>query len=47
MNTCLFIKQAKTCGVEDTGSHTVTSKLGGAFRADPAVRAEFLNLAHR
>lgn len=34
-------------GVEDTGSHTVTSKLGGAFREDPAVRAEFLNLAHK
>ena len=32
-------------GVEDTGSSTVTSKLGGGFKTDPAVRAEFYQLA--
>lgn len=35
----------KSRGVEDTGSHTVTSHLGGKFRDDPMVRAEFLSLA--
>lgn len=29
-------------GVEDTGSSTVTSKLGGGFKTDPTVRAEFM-----
>jgi GTP cyclohydrolase I len=32
-------------GVEDTGSTTITSKLGGGFKTDPAARAEFLRLA--
>lgn len=32
----------KSRGVEDTGSHTITSKLGGRFRDDPATRAEFM-----
>lgn len=32
-------------GVEDTGSNTVTSKLGGGFKTDPAARAEFYQLA--
>lgn len=32
-------------GVEDTGSRTITSKLGGGFKADPAARAEFLGIA--
>lgn len=32
-------------GVEDTGSSTVTSKLGGGFKSDAAVRAEFYQLA--
>jgi len=32
----------KSRGVEDVGSSTVTSKLGGAFKNDPATRAEFL-----
>ena len=32
-------------GVEDTGSSTVTSKLGGAFKNEPAVRSEFMKLA--
>jgi len=33
-------------GVEDTGSSTVTSKLGGVFKTDPAVRAEFMNIVN-
>jgi GTP cyclohydrolase I len=32
-------------GVEDTGSSTVTSRLGGGFKTDPAARAEFLQIA--
>jgi GTP cyclohydrolase I len=32
-------------GVEDTGSATVTSKLGGCFKNDPSVRAEFMAIA--
>ena len=35
----------KSRGVEDAGSSTITSKLGGGFRADPALRAEFLSIA--
>jgi GTP cyclohydrolase I len=35
----------KSRGVEDTGSSTVTSRLGGGFKTDPAARAEFLNIA--
>lgn len=35
----------KSRGVEDTGSSTVTSHLGGAFKTDPALRQEFLALA--
>jgi GTP cyclohydrolase I len=31
-------------GVEDTGSSTVTSKLGGGFKTDPSVRSEFMRL---
>jgi len=31
-------------GVEDTGSRTVTSKLGGGFKTDPSVRAEFMRM---
>lgn len=34
----------KSRGVEDTGSSTVTSKLGGVFKADPNVRTEFMRL---
>lgn len=34
----------KSRGVEDTGSSTVTSKLGGCFKNEPAVRAEFMRL---
>ena len=35
----------KSRGVEDTGSSTVTTKLGGGFKSDPAARAEFLSIA--
>ena len=31
-------------GVEDTSADTVTSKLGGCFKSDPAARAEFMRL---
>jgi GTP cyclohydrolase I len=34
----------KSRGVEDTGSSTMTSKLGGCFKADSMVRAEFMSL---
>lgn len=34
-------------GVEDTGSSTVTSKLGGSFKSDPATRAEFYQMARQ
>ena len=37
----------KSRGVEDTGSSTVTSKLGGGFKNDPAARAEFYQLARK
>ena len=33
----------KSRGVEDTGSSTITSRLGGSFKAHPEVRAEFLS----
>ena len=36
----------KSRGVEDTGSSTVTSKLGGVFNTDPAVRNEFMNIVN-
>jgi len=32
-------------GVEDTGSSTVTSRLGGGFKSDIAVRNEFYSIA--
>jgi len=34
-------------GVEDTGSSTISSHLGGAFKDDPATRQEFMALANR
>jgi GTP cyclohydrolase I len=37
----------KSRGVEDVGSSTVTSKLGGMFRKDPTVRAEFMALSRK
>jgi len=35
----------KSRGVEDTGSSTVTSRLGGGFKTDPEVRNEFYHIA--
>jgi len=35
----------KSRGIEDVGSSTMTSKLGGAFKDDPATRSEFMALA--
>lgn len=32
-------------GIEDTGSTTITSKLGGCFKDDLATRAEFMSIA--
>jgi len=32
-------------GVEDASSYTITSKLGGVFKSNSTVRAEFLSLA--
>ena len=37
----------KSRGVEDTGSSTVTCRLGGGFKSDQAARTEFLNIANR
>lgn len=37
----------KSRGVEDTGSSTVTSRLGGGFKNDPAARQEFLQIANK
>jgi GTP cyclohydrolase I len=34
-------------GVEDTGSQTTTSKLGGAFKNDPVTRSEFMAIANK
>ena len=36
----------KSRGVEDVGSSTVTSKLGGVFKSDAATKAEFLAIFH-
>lgn len=36
----------KSRGVEDVGSSTVTTKLGGVFKTDPATRAEFMAVFH-
>ena len=35
----------KSRGVEDTGSSTITSRLGGGFKSDHKERTEFLSLA--
>lgn len=34
----------KQRGVEDQNSKTITSKLGGVFKTDPSVRAEFMSI---
>jgi GTP cyclohydrolase I len=35
----------KSRGVEDTGSSTVTVRLGGGFKTDASARNEFLSIA--
>jgi len=37
----------KSRGVEDVGSSTVTAKLGGCFKSDPAARAEFMDIVNK
>ena len=37
----------KSRGVEDTGSSTVTVRLGGGFKTDTSARNEFLSIARR
>jgi GTP cyclohydrolase IA len=37
----------KSRGVEDAGSSTVTSKLGGCFKTDSIVRTEFMNTVNK
>ncbi len=37
----------KSRGVEDTGSSTVTVRLGGGFKSDSSARAEFLSIARQ
>jgi GTP cyclohydrolase I len=37
----------KQRGIEDTGSHTMTSKLGGAFKTNPVLRQEFMALVNK
>ena len=34
-------------GVEDNSASTITSKLGGGFKSDPAARQEFLQIANK
>jgi GTP cyclohydrolase I len=45
-NIAVLIHASHYCvrsrGVEDTNSSTITSKLGGCFKTDAAVRAEFM-----
>ena len=36
----------KSRGVEDVGSSTITSKLGGGFKSDPMLRNEFMNIVN-
>ena len=37
----------KSRGVEDVGSSTVTSKLGGAFKNEPDLRNEFMAIVNK
>jgi GTP cyclohydrolase IA len=50
-NIAVVIEATHYCvrsrGVEDVGSSTVTSKLGGVFKTDPAVRSEFMNIVNK
>ena len=48
-NVAVYIDAEHYCvksrGIEDHGSHTITSKLGGAFRDNATTRAEFMSIA--
>lgn len=48
-NIAVVIDAAHMCvstrGVEDTSATTITSKLGGGFKTDPAARNEFMSIA--
>jgi len=48
-NVAVYIDAEHYCvksrGVEDHGSHTITSKLGGAFLDNATTRAEFMSIA--
>jgi GTP cyclohydrolase IA len=50
-NIAVVIEATHYCvrsrGVEDVGSSTVTSKLGGVFKTDSAVRFEFMNIVNK
>jgi len=37
----------KSRGVEDSHSSTLTSKLGGVFKTEPELRAEFMHLLRK
>jgi GTP cyclohydrolase I len=47
-NVAVSINAAHFCvrsrGVEDVGSNTITSKMGGCFKSDPMARSEFMSL---
>lgn len=49
-NIAVVVKGKHYCvaqrGVEDTSSFTITSKLGGKFKSDPALRKEFMDLVN-
>ena len=49
-NIAVVVKGKHYCvaqrGVEDTSSYTITSKLGGKFKSDPAARKEFMDLVN-
>lgn len=49
-NIAVVVKGKHFCvaarGAEDTSSYTITSKLGGAFRSDPDLRKEFMDLVN-
>ena len=49
-NIAVVVKGKHYCvaqrGVEDTSSYTITSKLGGDFKLEPALRKEFMDLVN-
>jgi GTP cyclohydrolase I len=50
-NIAVMIEAEHLCvssrGVEDTSASTITTKLGGGFKTDPAARSEFLSIARQ